>query len=54
MRCSPSWRRDGSLRRIDGPLDDTVPAERAITLRDLLTFRMGFGIVWGPPDATPM
>jgi CubicO group peptidase (beta-lactamase class C family) len=42
------------LRRIDGPLDDTVPARRAITLRDLLTFRMGFGIVWGPPDATPI
>ena len=42
------------LRRIDGPLDDTVAAERAITLRDLLTFRMGFGIVWGPPRATPI
>lgn len=42
------------LRRIDGPLDDTVPAARAITLRDLLTFRMGFGIIWGPPGATPI
>lgn len=31
------------LRRIDGPLDDTVPAARAITVRDLLTFTMGFG-----------
>jgi len=31
------------LRRIDGPLDDVVPAERAITTRDLLTLRMGFG-----------
>jgi CubicO group peptidase (beta-lactamase class C family) len=31
------------LRRMDGPLDDTVPAERAITVRDLLTFTMGFG-----------
>src|SRR5262245_7450849 len=30
------------LKRIDGPLDDTVPANRAITLRDLLTFRLGF------------
>src|SRR6266567_8496407 len=29
------------LRRIDGPLDDTVPANRPITVRDLLTFRMG-------------
>jgi CubicO group peptidase (beta-lactamase class C family) len=42
------------LRRLDGPLDDTVPAARAITLRDLLTMRMGFGIVWGPRDATPI
>ena len=31
------------LQRIDGPLDDTVPAQRPITVRDLLTFRMGFG-----------
>ena len=42
------------LSRIDGPLDDTVPAERAITLRDLLAFRMGFGLVWGPQDALPI
>ncbi|MBV9195241.1 MAG: beta-lactamase family protein [Solirubrobacterales bacterium] len=32
------------LRRMDGPLDDTVPAERAITARDLLTFTFGFGM----------
>jgi CubicO group peptidase (beta-lactamase class C family) len=31
------------LRRIDGELDDTVPADRAITVRDLLTFTFGFG-----------
>ncbi len=31
------------LRRMDGPLDDTVPANRAITVRDLLTFTFGFG-----------
>jgi CubicO group peptidase (beta-lactamase class C family) len=31
------------LRRMDGPLDDTVPAERPITVRDLLTFTFGFG-----------
>jgi len=37
------------LRRLDSPLDDTVPAERAITVSDLLTMRMGFGIVFGPP-----
>ncbi len=33
------------LRTIDSPLDDTVPAKRAITLRDLLTFRSGYGEV---------
>jgi CubicO group peptidase (beta-lactamase class C family) len=32
------------LRRMDGPLDDTVPADRAITTRDLLTFTFGFGL----------
>ena len=31
------------LRRMDGPLDDTVPARREITVRDLLTFTFGFG-----------
>jgi len=41
------------LRRLDGPLDDTVPAERSITVRDLLTFTMGFGIVF-PIDAYPI
>ncbi len=42
------------LKRLDGPLDDTVPAKRAITVRDLLTFRMGFGQMMAPPDAYPI
>lgn len=33
------------LREMNGPLDDTVPARRAITTRDLLTFTFGFGFV---------
>jgi CubicO group peptidase (beta-lactamase class C family) len=33
------------LRRMDGPLDDTVPAARPVTIRDLLTFTFGFGMV---------
>jgi CubicO group peptidase (beta-lactamase class C family) len=33
------------LRDADGPMDDTVPAVRPITLRDLLTFRMGLGMI---------
>ena len=32
------------LRRPDGALQDTVPARRAITVRDLLTFTWGFGM----------
>jgi CubicO group peptidase (beta-lactamase class C family) len=32
------------LRSLDGPLDDVVPARRAITVRDLLTFRAGHGM----------
>jgi CubicO group peptidase (beta-lactamase class C family) len=32
------------LRRMDGPLDETAPAGRAITVRDLLTFTFGFGM----------
>ncbi|GAB2953112.1 serine hydrolase [Micromonospora polyrhachis] len=32
------------LKRIDGPLDDTVPARRPITVRDLLTATFGLGM----------
>lgn len=38
------------LKRLDGPLDETVPANRPITLRDLLTFRLGFGQLFGAGD----
>jgi CubicO group peptidase (beta-lactamase class C family) len=34
------------LKRVDGPLEDTEPAQRPITVRDLLTFRMGFGYLF--------
>lgn len=33
------------LKRMDGPLDETVPASGPITTRHLLTFTMGFGMV---------
>ena len=42
------------LRAIGSTLDDTVPASRPITLRDLLTFRMGFGAVMAPPGTYPI
>jgi CubicO group peptidase (beta-lactamase class C family) len=32
------------LARPDGPLEETVPAQRSITVRDLLTFTWGFGM----------
>jgi CubicO group peptidase (beta-lactamase class C family) len=41
----PELRERKVLKRIDGPLDDTVAAQRPITLRDLLTFRSGHGEV---------
>jgi CubicO group peptidase (beta-lactamase class C family) len=37
-----------------GPLSDTVPADRAITLRDLLTFRSGFGVIMATPGTYPL
>jgi CubicO group peptidase (beta-lactamase class C family) len=36
------------LAALDGPLGQTVPAERPLTVRDLLSFRMGFGAYFGP------
>src|SRR5438445_2415415 len=42
------------LKRLDGPVGDTVPANRPITVRDLLTFRMGFGMVMAPPGSYPI
>ena len=43
-RLLPELAQPRVLRRIDGPLDDTEPAQRAITPRDLLTFTFGFGL----------
>ena len=34
------------LRQLDGPVDDTVPATRSVTVEDLLTMRSGFGFVF--------
>ncbi len=44
-RLLPELANPRVLRRMDGPLDDTVPAVRAITVRDLLTFTFGSGMV---------
>jgi CubicO group peptidase (beta-lactamase class C family) len=42
------------LKSISSQPDDTVPALRAITVRDLLTYRMGFGSVMAMPDTYPI
>ena len=42
------------LRSIEAELDDTVPAKRAITVEDVLTYRLGFGAVMAPPGTYPI
>jgi CubicO group peptidase (beta-lactamase class C family) len=50
----PELRNRRVLRTIDSALDDTVPAKRSITLRDLLTFRSGYGEVMFLSPACPL
>ena len=42
------------LLRLDALVHQTVPARRAITLRDLLTFRCGYGIIPVFPERFPI
>jgi CubicO group peptidase (beta-lactamase class C family) len=42
------------LRTIESEIDDTVPAKRAITLRDVLSFRLGYGMIPIFPDRYPI
>ena len=42
------------IRSLEADLDDTVPARRPITLRDLLTMRMGLGAVFTDPASSPL
>jgi CubicO group peptidase (beta-lactamase class C family) len=42
------------LKRIDGPVDQTEAANRPLTLRDLLSFRMGMGMLLGPEAEYPI
>src|SRR5215472_11549784 len=42
------------LTSIEAPLDDTVPAHRQITLRDLVTFVWGLGAIMAPPGQYPI
>jgi CubicO group peptidase (beta-lactamase class C family) len=52
-RLLPELANRGVLRHVDGPLDDTVPASRPITVEDLLTFRMGHGQLFEPTFDPP-
>lgn len=42
------------LKRIDSALEDTESAARPLTLRDLLTFQMGYGRILAPPGLYPI
>jgi CubicO group peptidase (beta-lactamase class C family) len=42
------------LKSLGGPVEDTVPAKRSITLRDLLTFTFGLGAVMVWPARHPI
>jgi CubicO group peptidase (beta-lactamase class C family) len=53
----PELARRRVLKMPDGPLDDTVPAQRPITTRDLLTFTFGFGMameMFSSPEPWPV
>ncbi len=42
------------LKQVDGALEDTVPAKRPIMVRDLLTFTLGFGLMFADPASVPI
>lgn len=42
------------LKSVDGAIEETVPANRALTLRDLLTFRAGYGFIVAAPGDAPI
>src|SRR5690606_19539088 len=42
------------LRSIESELDDTVPARRPITTRDLLAFTSGYGFIMAMPGTYPI
>ena len=42
------------LRERGAALTDTVPAQRPVTVRDLLTFTMGLGLIFAVPGTVPI
>jgi CubicO group peptidase (beta-lactamase class C family) len=53
-RLLPELAQRRVLRALDAALDDTVPARRSITVRDIMTFRHGFGIPMARPGSYPI
>jgi CubicO group peptidase (beta-lactamase class C family) len=47
-RWLPEFAEPRVLRSLESELDDTVPAMRPITVEDVLSFRLGFGIIMAP------
>src|SRR6185312_10261371 len=52
-RLLPEMAGQRVLARIDGPLEETVPLRRPVTIEDLLTLRMGFGLITEPEFNPP-
>lgn len=52
-RLLPELAQRRVLTRIDAPLDQTVPARRPITVEDLLTLRLGYGMIFDPSFEPP-
>ncbi|WP_433721156.1 serine hydrolase domain-containing protein [Actinoplanes sp. CA-051413] len=42
------------LRSLDAALDDVVPQDRPITVRHVLTYTHGYGVVMAPPGSFPI
>lgn len=53
-RLIPELANPRVLRRPDAELDDTVPAARPITVEDLLTLRLGTGLLFEPEYDPPI
>jgi len=47
-RWLPEFAAPRVLRTLGSELDDTIPAERTITVEDVLSFRFGFGSIMAP------
>ena len=49
-RLLPEFAAPRVLERLDGPIDETVPAERPIRVEELMTMMLGIGAIMAPGD----